>query len=124
YENNQPQALAAMRLADVVLVNPVMDGMNLVAKEAVVLNERNAVLILSEGAGAHEQLGEFAITVGVADIDGTTMAIEDALVMPLAERAARLTELRRLVETYDLEWWIDVQLADLDAIVAARDGRA
>ena len=49
-------AIAALRIADVVLVNPLVDGMNLVAKEAVLVGERDPVLVLSETAGAAEQL--------------------------------------------------------------------
>ena len=116
HENNYVQALAGMRVADVILVNSILDGMNLVAKEAVTVNERNATLVLSEGAGAYQQLGEFAISVGAADVDGTAKALEQALAMPEHERAERATRMRRLVETYDLSWWIDTQLRDLDDV--------
>jgi trehalose 6-phosphate synthase len=116
YENNYLQALAAMRTADVLLVNPVADGMNLVAKEAVVVNERNAVLILSEGAGAHDQLGAYAVSVSPGDVAGTSRALERAIEMPLAERIVRLAALRRSVESEDLGWWVDRQLFDLAAL--------
>lgn len=121
HEDNYVQALAGMRMADVVLVNSIVDGMNLVAKEAVTVNERNAVLVLSEGAGAYQQLGEFAISVGAADVDGTAKAPEQALAMPEHERATRATQLRRLVETYDLPWWVDTQLRDLESVAVRRE---
>jgi len=113
YENNFPQAIAAMRLADVFLVNPVADGMNLVAKEAVVLNERDAALILSEGAGAHDQLGDLALSVSPGDVEGTAAALYQAIEMPRTERAVRLAAMRRAVESEDLAWWVDSQLRDL-----------
>ena len=116
YENNYSQALSAMRMADVFLVNPVADGMNLVAKEAVVLNERNAALILSEGAGAHDQLGDFAISVSPSDVVGTSQALEGAIEMPLAERMVRLAAMRRGVESEDLGWWVDRQISDLASL--------
>jgi len=116
YENNYMQALTAMRMADVLVVNPVADGMNLVAKEAVVLNERNAVLILSEGAGAHDQLGAYAISVSPGDVAGTSRAMEDAIEMPRAERIVRLAAMRRTVESEDLNWWVNRQLSDLAAL--------
>lgn len=116
YENDFIQAIAAMRLADVVLVNPVIDGMNLVAKEAVVVNERHGVLVLSESAGAHDQLGESALSIAPGDVEGTATAIEAALTMSLPERYARLRALRSAVESQDLSWWVDTQLADLDAL--------
>ena len=60
---NYPRALAAMKWYDVLLVNSIIDGMNLVAKEGALINERNGVLILSEGAGAASQLGEHSIVL-------------------------------------------------------------
>ena len=68
---NYPRALAAMKWYDVLLVNSIIDGMNLVAKEGALLNERNGVLVLSEGAGAVSQLGEHALIIGPTDVEGT-----------------------------------------------------
>jgi trehalose 6-phosphate synthase len=113
-------AIAALRIADVVLVNPIVDGMNLVAKEAVLVGERDPVLILSETAGAAEQLAADALTVAPADIVGTVDALERALDMPLAERRARLRRLRASVRHEDLDWWLGRQLRDLAAV---RQGR-
>jgi trehalose 6-phosphate synthase len=109
-------AIAALRIADVVLVNPVVDGMNLVAKEAVLVGERDPALVLSETAGAAEQLAADALTVAPADIVGTVDALERGLEMPREERRARLRRLRASVRHEDLDWWLTRQLRDLAAI--------
>ena len=109
-------AIAAMRRADVVLVNPIVDGMNLVAKEAVLVGERLPVLVLSETAGAAEQLAGDALTVAPADIAGTADQLERALSMPQDERRARLRRLRAIVREQDLDWWLRRQLRDLAAV--------
>ena len=85
-EDNFPRSVAAYKNYDVLLVNAVRDGMNLVAKEAAVVNEKNGVLVLSENAGAHEELGEHALTVNPYDIDEQADAIHEALTMPEEER--------------------------------------
>jgi trehalose 6-phosphate synthase len=109
-------AIAAMRIADVVLVNPLVDGMNLVAKEAVLVGERDPVLVLSETAGAAEQLAGDAISIAPADIIGTAAALERGLEMEPDERRARLRRLRSSVREEDLRWWLQRQLRDLVAI--------
>ncbi len=109
-------AIGAMRRADVVLVNPIVDGMNLVAKEAVLVGERLPVLILSETAGAAEQLAADALTVAPADIAGTADQLERALEMPEDERRGRLRRLRATVRDQDLDWWLRRQLRDLAAV--------
>jgi len=110
---NYPRALAAMKWYDVLLVNSIIDGMNLVAKEGALLNERNGVMILSEGAGAVAQLGEHALIVAPADIEGTADAIYRAVTMPLAERRRRAEGLRRAVESDDVTAWFLGQLIDI-----------
>ncbi len=85
---NYPRALAAMKWYDVLLVNSMIDGMNLVAKEGCLINERNGVLVLSEGAGAASQLGDDALLVCPADVEGTADAFYKALTMPLARATA------------------------------------
>ncbi len=114
---NYPRALAAMKWYDVLLVNSIIDGMNLVAKEGVLLNERNGVLIISEGAGAVEQLGDDSLIVAPADVEGTADAIFKALTMPLSERRGRSERLRRIVEADDVSGWFKTQLADLGKYV-------
>jgi trehalose 6-phosphate synthase len=109
-------AIAALRLADVVLVNPVVDGMNLVAKEAVLVGERHPVLVLSETAGAAEQLASDALTVAPADVAGTADQLERALLMSSEERLGRIRRLRLSVREQDIEWWLTRQLRDLAAV--------
>ena len=113
YENDYAQALAGLSIADVVLVNPLVDGMNLVAKETVVVSQRDAVLILSETAGAFDQMAEGALAVAPADVVGTADALAAALAMPVEERRRRLARLRRGVEREDISWWLRIQFEDL-----------
>ncbi|HYU18873.1 MAG TPA: trehalose-6-phosphate synthase [Chloroflexota bacterium] len=113
YEHNYPLALAAMSLYDVLLVNPLIDGMNLVAKEGPIVNERSGVLVLSEGAGAHVQLKGGAVSIPAADLEATTQALEHALEMGQAEREARAALLHEAIVRHDLDWWLERQLADL-----------
>ena len=89
YENNYTQAMAGMRLYDVLLVNSVIDGMNLVAKEGPIVNRRDGVLILSESAGAYAQLRVGALPVAPADVEGLARALDEALSMPPEERKRR-----------------------------------
>ena len=110
---NYPRALASMKWYDVLLVNSMIDGMNLVAKEGALLNERNGVLILSEGAGAVTQLGEHSIVISPTDVEGTADAMYQALTMPLAERRRRAEGLRRAVERDDVAAWFEHQLLDM-----------
>jgi trehalose 6-phosphate synthase len=115
-----PRVLAAMRWYDVLLVNSIIDGMNLVAKEGALINERSGVIILSEGAGAALQLGEHALMVSPADIEGTAHAIHDALTMPFSERQRRARALRESVERDDVRQWFHDQLVDIAALLHAR----
>jgi trehalose 6-phosphate synthase len=110
---NYPRALAAMKWYDVLLVNSIIDGMNLVAKEGALLNERNGVLILSEGAGAVSQLGDHAIIIGPTDVEGTADALYRALTMPLEERRRRAEGLRQAVESDDVATWFENQVNDI-----------
>ena len=116
YENDYAQALAGLSIADVVLVNPLVDGMNLVAKEAVVVSQRDAVLVLSETAGAFDQMADGVLAVAPADVVGTADALAAALAMPAAERRRRLAGLRLGVQREDIAWWLRRQLEDLAEI--------
>ncbi len=109
-------AIAAMRVADVMLVNPIIDGMNLVAKEAVLVGERDPVLILSETAGAAEQLAADALAVAPVDVAGTADQLKAALAMPLEERRTHLRRMRISVRNEDIDWWLTRQLRDLAAV--------
>ena len=115
-----PRSVAGYKQFDVLLVNPVFDGLNLVAKEAVLLNERAGVLVLSENAGAHEELGEWALTVSPLDLVGQAEALHEALAMPAEERRRRAEAMRDHVRRHDIREWIAAQLADLDAVPSRR----
>jgi trehalose 6-phosphate synthase len=114
--DNFPQAVAAYKQYDALLVNAIFDGMNLVAKEAPLVNERDGVLILSENAGVHAELGEWALTVNPFDVAGQAEAIDRALTMPAEERRVRVEAIRAHVRANDIARWIELQLADLDAV--------
>jgi len=107
---NYPRAVAAMGVYDVLLVNSLADGMNLVAKEGPVVNRRNGVLILSERTGAYQQLGPGALTIPPLDVYATAEAIHQALTMPVQERQERAERLHRLVEQEDIVNWLCQQL--------------
>jgi trehalose 6-phosphate synthase len=111
-----PRSVAGYKQFDVLLVNPVFDGLNLVAKEACLVNERDGVLVLSENAGVHEELGEWALSVNPLDLVGQADALYEALTMPAEERQRRAEAIRDHVRRHDLREWIAEQLADLDAV--------
>jgi trehalose 6-phosphate synthase len=108
-----PRSLAAYALYDVLVVNPIFDGMNLVAREGPCLNRRGGVLVLSRNAGAAVELGPAASIVNPVDLDQTARAIGDALDMPPAERQERARKLRRLARGRSPARWLDAQLRDL-----------
>jgi trehalose 6-phosphate synthase len=110
------RSVASYKEFDVLLVNPIFDGLNLVAKEAPLVNTRDGVLVLSENAGVHEELGEWALSINPFDVAGQAAAIHEALEMPEEERRARLDAIRAHVRVHDLEAWIAAQLADLDRV--------
>jgi trehalose 6-phosphate synthase len=123
------EAVAAYKHYDVLLVNAMFDGMNLVAKEGPLVNEHAGVSILSENTGAHEELGEFALSVNPFDIQETADSIHAALTMRTSERERRIKGLKRIVTLRDPGDWIDEQLADIrkkagggEATTAATDG--
>jgi trehalose 6-phosphate synthase len=109
------EAMAAYKHYDVLLVNAMFDGMNLVAKEGPIVNERAGVSILSENTGAHEELGEYALSVNPFDIQELADSIHAALDMPAPERARRARGLAEIVTSRDPGDWIDEQLADIKA---------
>jgi trehalose 6-phosphate synthase len=114
-QDNFPLSVAAYKNYDTLLVNAVRDGMNLVAKEAAVVNERDGVLVLSENAGAHEELGEHALTVNPFDLDEQADAIHEALTMPAEERRRRARALREVVMSNTIEDWVEAQMKDIAA---------
>ena len=108
------RSVAAYKQFDVLLVNAVMDGLNLVAKEAPLVNTRDGVVVLSENTGAYAEIGRWTLAVDPFDVEDTAAALERALALPAAERRERLEALRAHVHAHDLEAWIGAQLADLD----------
>ncbi|MFA7768307.1 alpha,alpha-trehalose-phosphate synthase (UDP-forming) [Streptomyces sp. NRRL S-448] len=107
------RSLAAYRLADVALVNPVRDGMNLVAKEIPVVSEAGCVLVLSTGAGAYEELRQDALTVNPYDVTATADALHAALSMPVGERAERTKRLAAAATSLPPTQWFTAQLSAL-----------
>ena len=95
-----------MRLYDVLLVNAVVDGMNLVAKEGLTVNNRDGVLILSETIGVCEQLWQNALTVAPADLEGATQALYTVLTMSTDERHKRAIALKKSIEEEDTTNWL------------------
>jgi trehalose 6-phosphate synthase len=110
-----PQSVAAYKQYDVLLVNAVYDGMNLVAKEGPLVNSRSGVLVLSENTGAHAELAEWAVSVNPFDVLGQAEALHEALSMPGKERAARAEGLRQHVRVNDVARWLRELLGDLAA---------
>ncbi|MDQ3896684.1 MAG: trehalose-6-phosphate synthase [Actinomycetota bacterium] len=112
-EENMELALAAYKLFDVLVVNAIFDGMNLVAKEAVIVNQRDGVLALSENTGAHEEMGAYALTVHPFDIQQQADAFYEALFMDAGERRERHEKCEATVRGNDVEKWLSEQLADV-----------
>ena len=110
------RSVAAYKQFDVLLVNAIFDGMNLVAKEAPLVNEQDGVVVLSENAGAHAELGEWALSVNPFDVEGQAEAIDCALRMGEEERRRRIEAIRAHVREHDLASWIELQLEALDRI--------
>jgi trehalose 6-phosphate synthase len=113
---NYPRALAALQLYDVLLVNSVADGMNLVAKEGPSVNQRNGVVILSERTGARQQLEVGALVISPCDVYSTAEAFHQALIMPDEERKERAERLRSIVERADIVDWLCRQLETIQEL--------
>ena len=112
---NLEEAIAAYKHYDLLMVNAMFDGMNLIAKEGPLVNERNGVSLLSENTGAHEELADFALSVNPFDVHEQANAIHRALSMSAEERSWRAQGLKRIVTARDPGDWVDDQLADIDA---------
>ena len=119
-EDDFPASVAAYKQYDVLLVNSVYDGLNLVAKEAPLVNERDGVLVLSRNAGAFEELADWVVPVDPLDVECQAAALRDALALGAADRRRRLDGIRGWVRAHDLEHWLDALLADFDAAAARR----
>jgi trehalose 6-phosphate synthase len=116
--DNYARAIAAMQMYDVLLINPLADGMNLVAKEGVLINQRDGVLVLSENAGAVYELGQYALTVPPFDVYSTAQTLNQALTMPPGEKNERAEALRNRVKQADVKRWFNDQIQDALAEMA------
>ncbi|HET9111781.1 MAG TPA: trehalose-6-phosphate synthase [Ktedonobacterales bacterium] len=119
FGNNRTRALACMREFDTLLVNPLLDGMNLVVKEGALVNERAGALVLSRTAGAYERLGQYTLGVPPTDIEAMSDALYQALTMSPRDRRARATGLLNILLQESSAAWLQAQLHDL----AAQTGR-
>jgi trehalose 6-phosphate synthase len=124
YEHDRLQSLVALSLYDVLLVNSVADGMNLVSKEGPVLNRRDGAMLLSVTAGSYQELREGALAVWPDNVEGTADALHRALNMTPEERRDRATLLRRAVLRHDFSRWLELQLEDLTAIESIKPAPA
>jgi trehalose 6-phosphate synthase len=115
--NDRLRALAAMQYYDVLLVNPIIDGMNLVAKEGPVVNQRDGLLVLSRTAGAFQQLGKACIPTSPTDVEETAQALYKALTLPSDERHNKSAMARLIVENHDLNAWMNRQIADINELL-------
>ena len=107
------RSLAALQLADVLVVNPLRDGMNLVAKEGPVLSENGAALVLSREAGAADELGDNALLVNPFDVSGTAAAIHEALSIPADVRRDRCAQLAAAAVKLPPRDWLQAQIDSL-----------
>ncbi|HEX8770672.1 MAG TPA: trehalose-6-phosphate synthase, partial [Acidimicrobiales bacterium] len=108
--DNFPRSVAALRRYDVLLVNPVRDGLNLVAKEGALLNENDGVLLLSRESGVWEELGKVALEINPFDVTGTADTLATALTMGPAERAQHAADLRKAASARTPRNWLDDQI--------------
>ena len=113
-DDDYPRSVAALRRYDVLLVNPIRDGLNLVAKEGPLVNERAGQLVLSTEAGAWAELGTAAFGVSPFDLVDTADAIARALDEPDEARGPRAADLRRLVSLRTPADWLEEQIAAAD----------
>jgi trehalose 6-phosphate synthase len=114
FGNDRIRALAAMKYYDVLLVNPIIDGMNLVAKEGPVVNENDGVLVLSRTAGAFQQLAKGSIPTSPTDVIETSEALYQALTLAPEERHTKALLARQAVERSDLSMWMARQIEDIN----------
>ncbi|MEX0990929.1 MAG: trehalose-6-phosphate synthase [Actinomycetota bacterium] len=120
YQEDYDGAVAAYTAYDVLMVNPVIDGLNLVSMEGPVVNRRHGVLLLSRNAGSYSRLRKYAIGVNPYDIDEQAEALHRALTMPEEEKTQRARGLSRLVRSNPPSRWISHQLRDLERVGTRR----
>jgi trehalose 6-phosphate synthase len=120
YENFH-DAVARYKHFDLLMVNSLFDGMNLVAKEAPAVNTRDGVLMLSENTGSHQELWDYVISVNPFDIEEQAQAIYRALTMPADQRRAWSEGLKEIIYSRNPGDWVDDQLEDIERLRASRD---
>ena len=113
-EDDFPRSVAAYKQFDVLFVNAIFDGLNLVSKEAPLVNTRDGVVVLSENTGAAEELCDWATMVNPFDVAAQAEALHEALELPVEERRARLEAIRAYVREHDVAHWLAAQLDELD----------
>ena len=115
---SERKAIAALKSFDVLLVNPVYDGLNLVAKEGALVNQTDGVIVLSENAGAHEELRGNVLSINPFDVEATAAALYAGLTMDVEDRRAMNERARQVVRANDIARWISNQVQDLRDLVA------
>jgi trehalose 6-phosphate synthase len=115
---SERKAIAALKNFDVLLVNPVYDGLNLVVKEGALVNGTNGVIVLSENAGAHEELREHVLSVNPFDVEATAAAMYAGLTMESEQRRRMNEAARDVVRANDIARWISNQVQDIRDLVA------
>jgi trehalose 6-phosphate synthase len=110
---SERKAIAALKNFDVLLVNPVYDGLNLVAKEGALVNQSDGVIVLSENAGAHEELRSHVLSINPFDVEATAAALYEGLTMKVEDRRRMNDGARNVVRTNDIARWISNQMQDL-----------
>jgi trehalose 6-phosphate synthase len=113
-EDDFPRSVAAYKQFDVLFVNAIFDGLNLVSKEAPLVNTRDGAVVLSENAGSAEELGDWAVMVNPFDVAAQAEALHAALELPVVERRTRLEAIRAHVREHDVGRWLAAQLDELD----------
>lgn len=116
---NYARAVAALQCYNVLLVNSIADGMNLVAKEGAIVNRNSGVLVLSETTGARQQLGPGSIVIAPCDVYNTAQALHQALTMPQTERQRRSLQTRQVVDREDISDWLCRQVEVLQELTQA-----
>ena len=116
---SERKAIAALKNFDVLLVNPVYDGLNLVAKEGALVNQTDGLIVLSENAGAHEELRGHVLSINPFDVEATAAAMHAGLTMAAEERKRMNEGARNVVRTNDIARWISNQVQDLRDLTPA-----
>lgn len=124
FDNRYALALAALKHYDVLLVNSLADGMNLIAKEGPAVNQHDGVLVLSPETGAFEELGSACLTLDPRDAEATAATVLSAIALPNDTRRQMLQAQQRILEKHTVHHWLSRQLHDLEQIRERRMPRA